>query len=871
MPHALAEELPIELWLAVAENLPISDLAALCLVHRKLQHALTPLLYKRAATSLYDKRALFWGVLNGLQQTVEHALAAGIDPNLTWRSLARADELSLDFYRSQKPSRKDLHGSRKPSVGLSEFLDAIGNRNAARPGLPLWNWSALHLATLNGHVPIIELLLDHKAGPTKGSLGLCSCDLKPRTVGPRPQVDSHDSESESSRWTAFHVAVCCGQLSAAKTLPSRGIPLAMEASDRSSGVTALHVACMSGHLPVVKWLVERGEAIDVVDGECQTPLVYAYLYEHWDCFEYLLGHGANIHHVVSVNLGEDDHEDWIHQTMLYSAIDTMRLEDACRLVDLGASIDKVDASNPPLIVVLCRKPWSTPKSPKNQDEYGLRLLDSLLPLAPRADGAWSGNTPLEGAASTANHKAVKRLLDAGEDVNGYGKGWASPLARACHNVHRLPILETVSLFLDAGADVNRPGETILAPLWALEMDHCDPKEKEDVSQLLIDRGANLARGTSSSSGVVSYTTPLERQLKQGNLAEFKRLLALCGPNPMDKLGEDDFLGFWRAVFDSEDTVAMRYVLDLDKDKVIARRDRFALSSLFSYKPMPTDVILQLLDQGADVKADSFSLPYLIQAITYHVEPVVLEKLLSRGADPYQEWENMTPLHYMLSHELRHCTHSLEYTRVFLEAGVSIYREIRYEAVHPTQSPPPTVLVLAIEKFDKGEEIVELMLQKQPLHQHKHGEIKQYLRWACGVGNWRALQAMMASDEVKQAVKEECSILLQHALDGLRMRQYLRRHMEQTVSLVQFLLQQGPDLSVSGEDPRQPGTTRAKLLGLLSNEGWRQTDPSSWCFHRRMEFTEDQDMPVFKDVAPDYTDATTLVGIRKRLEAMQAST
>ncbi|KFA81559.1 hypothetical protein S40288_07772, partial [Stachybotrys chartarum IBT 40288] len=838
---APATRLPVELWLAVAESADIADLSALSTLNRWFRDALTPQLYRRAAVTPFDKRALFWGVLKGLRATVQQALAAGIDPNLRWRSLSPANNLVELF---------DDQGGTKPDIELADFLRAIEYVCPAESDHVAWRWSALHLAARNGDVDMIELLLNHQANPLKGSLGVCRYIKKLMTAAARYPL----GETYFPRHTPLFVAVWCGHLPVVQALVSRGVPMAMEEPSRhgETGITALHVACMSGHLHVVKWLLDRGGPVDLVDAEGHTPLVYAHLYEKQDCFDYLLGLGANINHVVSGTLdheiGDGTEEEWIHETILYSAVYHSRLKAACELIDRGAAAQTGDPSNYPLMHLLCKNPWTRVIAGESQQAYGVRLMDHLLSVGLPPDETNRRATPLNYAASAGNDVAVKRLLEAGANVDGCPDAFASPLAAACQGQPSPTQWATARILVEAGACVDKPGNTCLAPLWALDLKDSDEPEKKEMYQLLLQRGACPSRNSSSASGIISYTTPLEGRLKQRDLAGFEALLASCGPNPLEKLGDDDFLGFWKAAVKSEDETILTHVLRLDQRGVVAKMNQQALSDLFRLMPMSNDLILRLLEQGANEHRSMFGMGTLVEAVSRAAEPKIIKELLARGSDPDELWQGQTLISYILSRRDISQERQLAYVQILMDAGVSIYQIIDKPLWHPASISPTTHLADAIQGMSRDQEIVEYMLRKQPLHDHEHVRVSDYIQWCCGTGNWKALQAMLVDDYAKLLLGQNCTALLHHAMDGLRLRQLTVKEMDETISMVQFLLQHDSDLDTVGEGPRDPRTLREKLRSVADSKGCR-ADPTGWCFQRRMEFEDGQDLPVFKDAGP----------------------
>lgn len=102
-------------------------------------------------------------------------------------------------------------------------------------------------------------------------------------------------------------------------------------------------------------------------------------------------------------------------------------------------------------------PDSYKKTPLHERSGSWRQnIDILLALGANIEALDSNDeTPLHKAASSYKPEAVKTLLTHGAEVDPLNSSGHSPLAKAlcqCSNIHIIPILEIVSLLLDAGAE-----------------------------------------------------------------------------------------------------------------------------------------------------------------------------------------------------------------------------------------------------------------------------------------------------------------------------------------------------------------------------------------------------------------------------------
>ncbi|KEY72449.1 hypothetical protein S7711_01111 [Stachybotrys chartarum IBT 7711] len=333
------ERLPIEIYLDVAIQLNLADLAALVRTSRGLHAAVSHPFYSRAAAHPPGGlKALFWGVLHGLRNTVLHALEAGVNPDVTWCSSTRQN-LARIFTCEE-------------DVRLADFLDELGEYDSEEfNGLHFsyWcHWSPLHVAVSSNNIDILGLLLDHHADPEKACFGLCPCGHRKEAPTPSSILFRN---AIHPLYTPLHVAICKGRVDAARFLLSKGVPYKVEMQQNKAyegtDLPPLHVACAarSDQLSMLKWLVEEyhDSAIEATDCQGRTPLVCAYLSLNVNCFKYMLECGANINALVSA-------PDWLYHpddqegppynyrsTLLYHAVAHQSFRDALHMLDRGAN------------------------------------------------------------------------------------------------------------------------------------------------------------------------------------------------------------------------------------------------------------------------------------------------------------------------------------------------------------------------------------------------------------------------------------------------------------------------------------------------------------------------------------------------------
>jgi ankyrin repeat protein len=115
---------------------------------------------------------------------------------------------------------------------------------------------------------------------------------------------------------------------------------------------------------------------------------------------------------------------------------------------------------------------------------------ALLPSAACGHGP---TAPLSQAAARNDIAALRQLLHDGHHADEDGDSW-TPLIWAS----RSGSLEAITLLLDSGADVNRPGPT--GDDWdATPLQHAILARQPAAVRLLLDRGADLNRGAGPES------------------------------------------------------------------------------------------------------------------------------------------------------------------------------------------------------------------------------------------------------------------------------------------------------------------------------------------------------------------------------------
>ena len=796
-------DVPPEILIAMGELLPtLGDLAALAAVDRRMYAVVNPMLYERMART-WGKRGLFWGAAAGQVQTVRNSLEARADPGWHWPAAKRglrvgrprrqsdpAARIPDDRVQAPGTPREDEGEDQSETESENESRSDNGHRGVwddygvrdrrlpretgLHPDDPIaerpadwtqfllsqpYNWTALHIAASRGYDDVASAILDYGAGSPKllaaeGSHGMCRCPT-PKTLLGNERVMG----AMNPQWRPLHHAICRRHVSTAKLLLSRGAPVYLDrqVEEGGTGITALHAACQHGLLPLAKFIVQSGRQTKLDETDCagQTPLVYAFLYRQWDCFNWLLEQGADINHPTRTHSAT--------ASMLHDACQrNADFELACRLLDLGLSVDHEkthDECNP--FPTILRKPWEDyvpsagPGAREAEAEnnarqtYGTRLMTRLLERGVPINcvDPESGLTPLALAVRHNVMPAVRILLVAGADVNARGPRDVTPLHEACR-LHREQNPELVAELLERGAEVDRRNEHGQTPLYlACESCAVGPKVREIV-QLLVARGADpLQRCPYKGTAM----TPLLWASQHEKLASFRLLLSRCRRG---QLSSDDVA---RAFQNSVNRIGpigedcLRLLLDLDEDDVVVR-DPSSLCRLVCARACSPDAVRLLLDRGASctyvTRKNGGGQTAIMSAVERKLGLDIVERLIDGGADPdFVDPFGRVPL--LAAYQGQGGDREPDgyaYGRLLLRRGADAHKLLPPDpnALSPTMVSTP--LTRAIRDHGKGESkrAVLAMLEHQPFRDRPGAPWRPTLDAAIRAGNGPALRALVDS-------------------------------------------------------------------------------------------------------------------------------
>jgi ankyrin repeat protein len=278
----------------------------------------------------------------------------------------------------------------------------------------------------------------------------------------------------------------------------------------ASGTTPLMVVAVYGDLAWLRLLLDRGADLNATNRAGATALMRA-AYD-FDKVRLLVEKGANVN--ARSALGN---------TPLMLAARPARSSRAVKfLLECGADAKATNNFGATALMATIA----------GGDEDSVRLLikhGADVNAQPTADELGfilgGGRTPLMWAAYRGNTSIMKRLVDAGANVN-IPTGLGTPLTHAAWGDHAA----AARLLLDRGADANMAGplDGYAALHWAASSEQGDAA----LTKLLLDRGAdpNLGGGENVDAFVGTLQTPLMLARRRGDTPILATLVAAGATN-----------------------------------------------------------------------------------------------------------------------------------------------------------------------------------------------------------------------------------------------------------------------------------------------------------------------------------------------------
>ena len=260
--------------------------------------------------------------------------------------------------------------------------------------------TAIHHSALNGHTPILQLLLDQGANidaATKGGWTALHYSAWPgntATVQLLLDRGANINAASKSGETALHYSAQRGNTATAQLFLDRGANV--DAANKG-GEMALHYSAQRGKTSTVLLLLDRGANIDAATEIGKTALHYSAQRGEAATVQLLLGRGANI------DAATKGGKTALHCSAMEGHTDTIQL-----LLDRGANIDAADKSG---------------ETALNCSTEGRHTDAVQLLLARGANidaAAAGGKTALRYSAGQGHADTVQLLLDRSASTGGVG-------------------------------------------------------------------------------------------------------------------------------------------------------------------------------------------------------------------------------------------------------------------------------------------------------------------------------------------------------------------------------------------------------------------------------------------------------------------
>ncbi|ETS73751.1 hypothetical protein PFICI_14697 [Pestalotiopsis fici W106-1] len=519
---------------------------------------------------------------------------------------------------------------------------------------------ALRKAAKNGHLSIVELLLDYQDEihlaeevPLEDACAGGHTDIVRFLMDRYADAELHLDESLLEAAEANNMEI-------ARMLLLRGADVGR---DHHFAGTVLHMACCNGSVELAQLFLDFGAEVDWRGDAEVTPLMLACARGHDAVVQLLLDHGADpdllekqFHAPYRIYKERDFGKPLLaavhggHETIVHLLLDHPRY-DKNGTTDQDKLIDTCVKEFGTALQVACLKGYTT-------------IIDRLLNQGARTNvcGGQYGSA-LQAACWKGNEEIVQILLGHGSDINIRGGMYGAPLQAAAAGGHT----NLVRLMLGAGAKLKLPAHgkfgsalQAAASLGDLEIVRClldhgaDVGGKDEhgqtslhaaahggheaVVKLLLDRGANVNDKDLRGFGALRWVS------SHG----YENLVGLFFSKGAQRDLRDDWFG-WTAMHCAAHNGHLSVLKRLlEDDFEVATKDNNGKTPLFLAAENGKHLAVRLLsNHGAAVdETDSFGRTALHMAARGGHKSTI-RVLLQNGAEmeARDRDNNQTPLHF----------------------------------------------------------------------------------------------------------------------------------------------------------------------------------------------------------------------------------
>lgn len=283
--------------------------------------------------------------------------------------------------------------------------------------------TALNIASRNGHLEIVKLLVNFKQILKDGTGRMVGIDV---------------NHADRDGWTPLRSASWGGHTEVVKLLIGYN-GCSIDRADKE-GRTALRAAAWSGNEDIVKILIHAGANVNSIDKQGRTSLIAASYMGHYDIVEILLSSGADVNHT------DLDGRNALCVAALCGSSGYNRVIST--LLEHGANTDQTDNEGmSPLLV--------------SSFEGNVEICELLLENGADPDLAdHMGRTPLWAGCTSGHSNVVKLLLFWGCGIDCMDSEGRTVLSVASAQGN----LETVRQLLDRGLDETHRDNAGWTPL-----------------------------------------------------------------------------------------------------------------------------------------------------------------------------------------------------------------------------------------------------------------------------------------------------------------------------------------------------------------------------------------------------------------------